>query len=78
MMVLTILYYVPFNKGFTISPFLDAGVDWIWETFFFYLNAFNVWLITSVLFPMKNAYLGMPVISTFIYSNGCGLYYWRY
>ena len=21
------LYYVPFNKGFTISPFLDAGVD---------------------------------------------------
>jgi glycine betaine/proline transport system permease protein len=66
------LYYVPFNKGFTISPFLDAGVDWIWETFFFYLNAFNVWLITSVLFPMKNAYLGMPVISTFILVMGAG------
>ena len=66
------LYYVPFNKGFTISPFLDAGVDWIWETFFFYLNAFNVWLITSVLVPMKNAYLGMPVISTFIIVMGAG------
>ena len=66
------LYYVPFNKGFTISPFLDAGVDWIWETFFFYLNTFNVWLITSVLVPMKNAYLGMPVISTFIIVMGAG------
>ena len=66
------LYYVPFNKGFTISPFLDAGVDWIWETFFFYLNTFNVWLITSVLVPMKNAYLGMPVISTFILVMGAG------
>jgi len=66
------LYYIPFNKGFTISPFLDAGVDWIWETFFFYLNAFNVWLITSVLVPMKNAYLGMPVISTFIIVMGAG------
>ena len=66
------LYYIPFNKGFTISPFLDAGVDWIWETFFFYLNAFNVWLITSVLVPMKKAYLGMPVISTFIIIMGAG------
>ena len=51
---------------------MDAGVDWIWETFFFYLNTFNVWLITSVLVPMKNAYLGMPVISTFIIVMGTG------
>jgi glycine betaine/proline transport system permease protein len=66
------LYYIPFNKGFTISPFLDAGIDWIWEAFFVYLNAFNVWLITSVLVPMKDAYLGMPVISTFIIVMGAG------
>tara|TARA_Y100000310_G_scaffold226795_1_gene228987 strand:- start:1922 stop:3352 length:1431 start_codon:yes stop_codon:yes gene_type:complete len=66
------LYYVPFNKGFTISPFIDAGIDWFWETFFVYLNAFNVWLITSVLVPMKDAYLGMPVISTFILVMGAG------
>ena len=65
-------YIIPFNKGFTISPFLDAGVDWIWETFFYYLNAFNIWLITSVLVPMKNAYLGMPIISTFILVMGAG------
>ena len=66
------LYYIPFNKGFTISPFIDAGIDWIWETFFVYLNAFNIWLITSVLVPMKDAYLGMPVISTFIIVMGAG------
>ncbi len=53
---------MPFNKGFTISPFIDAGIDWIWEAFFYHLNAFNIWLINSVLVPMKNAYLGMPVI----------------
>ena len=66
------LYYVPFDKGFTISPFIDAGIDWFWEAFFPYLNGFNVWLITSVLVPMRDAYLGMPVISTFILVMGAG------
>ena len=66
------LYYVPFDKGFTNSPFIDAGSDWFWEAFFPYLNGFNVWLITSVLVPMRDAYLGMPVISTFILVMGAG------
>ena len=66
------LYYVPFDKGFTISPFIDAGIDWFWEAFFVHLNGFNVWLITSVLVPMRDAYLGMPVISTFILVMGAG------
>ena len=66
------LYYVPFNKGFTSSPFIDAGIDWFWEAFFVYLNGFNVWLITSVLVPMKDAYLGTPVVSTFILVMGAG------
>ena len=44
------LYLIPFGKGFTIAPLLDAGVDWIWETFFYYLNIFNKFLITYVLF----------------------------
>jgi len=65
-------YFIPFAKGFSISPFLDAGVDWIWETFFYALNAFNIFLISNVLVPMKNAYLGMPVISTFILVMGAG------
>ena len=66
------LYFVPYEKGISISPILDAGVDWIWETFFYYLNAFNIFLITNVLVPMKTAYLGMPVISTFILVMGAG------
>ncbi|MDC0861164.1 ABC transporter permease subunit [Alphaproteobacteria bacterium] len=66
------LYFVPYEKGISISPLLDAGVDWIWETFFYYLNAFNIFLITNVLVPMKMAYLGMPVFSTFILVMGAG------
>ena len=66
------LYFVPYEKGISISPLLDAGVDWIWETFFYYLNNFNVFLITNVLVPMKTAYLGMPVVSTFILVMGAG------
>ena len=66
------LYLIPFNKGLTIAPILDAGIDWIWETFFYYLNAFNKFLITYVLFVMRDAYLGMPVISTFVLVMGAG------
>ena len=36
------LYLIPFNKGLTVSPILDAFVDWIWNTFFYYLNSFNI------------------------------------
>ena len=66
------LYIVPHNKGFTTEPFWQAGVDWIWDTFFFSLKAFNVFLITKVLMPMKNAYLGMPVAATFLLVMGTG------
>ncbi len=66
------LYIIPFDKGLTISPYLDAFIDWIWETFFYYLNAFNVFLLTSVLGPMKQAYLNMPVISTLFLVTGAG------
>ena len=40
--------------------------------FFYYLNAFNVFLLTSVLGPMKQAYLNMPVISTLFLVTGAG------
>jgi glycine betaine/proline transport system permease protein len=66
------LYIVPHNKGITTEPFWQAGIDWIWDTFFFTLKAFNVFLITNVLVPMKNAYLGMPVIATFVLVMGVG------
>jgi len=65
-------YLIPHNKGFTTADFWEAGIDWIWETFFYTLKAFNEWFIVSVLIPMKEAYLGMPVIATFTLAMGTG------
>ena len=64
------LYIIPIEKGLTIGPQIDAAVDWVWETFFFTLNAFNKFLIINILVPMKMAYLGMPVIATFTLAMG--------
>jgi glycine betaine/proline transport system permease protein len=66
------LYIVPHNKGITAETFLQAGVDWVWDTFFFSLKAFNVFLIQQVLMPMKAAYLSMPVAATFVLTMGIG------
>ena len=66
------LYLVPHNKGITAETFLQAGVDWVWDTFFFSLKAFNVFLIQQVLMPMKAAYLSMPVAATFVLTMGIG------
>jgi glycine betaine/proline transport system permease protein len=64
------LYVVPHNKGITTAPFWQAAVDWIWDTFFYSLKSFNEFLITKVLVPMKDAYLGMPVVATFLLMMG--------
>ena len=66
------LYIVPHNKGMSIAIYLQSGVDWIWDTYFFTLKVFNEWLILSVLLPVKAAYLGMPVIATFTLFMGIG------
>ena len=64
------LYIIPIEKGLTIAHYIDSGVDWVWDTFFYTLNSFNKFLLTQVLGPMKKAYLGMPVISTFTLAMG--------
>ena len=64
------LYIVPHNKGITTAPFWQAAVDWIWDTFFYSLKTFNVFLITKVLEPMKEGYLAMPVAATFLLTMG--------
>lgn len=64
------LYIIPHNKGLTTAPFWQASVDWIWDTFFYSLKSFNEFLITQVLVPMKEAYLGMPVVATFLLMMG--------
>ncbi len=63
-------YIVPHNKGITTAPFWQAAVDWTWDTFFFTLKGFNEFLITQVLFPMRDLYLGMPVVATFVLMMG--------
>jgi len=70
---LNYLNIVPHNKGISIAPLLQAGVDWIWDTFFFTLKGFNEWLILSVLMPVKAAYLGTPVVAVFTLVMGVGL-----
>lgn len=63
-------YLIPHNKGITTEPFWQAAVDWIWNQFFDSLNAFNKFLISNILVPMRDAYLSMPAISTFILVLG--------
>ena len=64
------LYLIPHNKGITTESFWQAGVDWIWDTFFYSLKGFNEWLIVDVLVPVKTAYLSMPVSATFVLMMG--------
>ena len=66
------LYLIPHNKGLTTQSFWQAGVDWVWETFFYSLKTFNEWFITGVLAPTKSAFLSMPVAATFLLTMGIG------
>ena len=66
------LYIVPHNKGITTENFWQTGVDWMWDTFFYTLTGFKIFLITKVLMPMKAAYLSMPVLATFVLTMGIG------
>ena len=63
---------VPHNKGISTEEFWNAGVDWIWDTFFYTLKIFNTWLIVEVLQPMRAIYLRMPVVATFVLVMGVG------
>ena len=66
------LFMVPHNKGISTEAFWNSGVDWILDNFFDPLKIFNTWLIVDVLIPMKNAFLRMPVVATFILFMGTG------
>ena len=65
-------YLIPHNKGITLGPLFQDGIDWFLETFFFSLQGFNKWLIVDVLFPMREAFLSMPVAATFFLVMGIG------
>ncbi len=63
-------YLIPHNKGFTTENFWQSGVDWMVNNWYTNLQAFNRGLIINVLVPMKNAYLSMPVVATFLLVMG--------
>ena len=66
------LFIVPHNKGISTEAFWNAGVDWILVNFFDTLKIFNTWLIVDILIPMKNSFLRMPIVATFVLFMGAG------
>jgi len=66
------LFEIPHNKGISTADFWNKGVDWIFDTFFIYIKAFNTWLIQEVLQPMRALYLRMPAIATIVLVVGAG------
>ena len=66
------LFEVPHNKGISTADFWNKGVDWIFDTFFVYIKAFNTWLIVEVLQPMRALYLRMPAVATLVLVVGAG------
>jgi glycine betaine/proline transport system permease protein len=65
-------FIVPHNKGISTEAFWNAGVDWILVNFFDTLKIFNTWLIVDILIPMKNSFLRMPIVATFVLFMGAG------
>ncbi len=65
-------FIIDTNKGITTDWFWQAGVDWIITNWYSSLEAFKVWFWEDVLSPIKNAFLGMPVIATFTLVAGIG------
>jgi glycine betaine/proline transport system permease protein len=65
-------YMIPHNQGITTENFWQSGVDWMVENWYQGLQGFNRWLITQVLIPLKTAFLGMPVLATFVLTMGIG------
>jgi glycine betaine/proline transport system permease protein len=66
------LFEVPHNKGISTADFWNKGVDWIFDTFFIYIKAFNTWLIVDVLQPMRALFLRMPAVATLVLAVGAG------
>lgn len=66
------LYFIHESQGFTTEKFWDFIVDWIITNAYHSLQSFNIFMITSVLMPMKGAYLSMPVAATLVLVAGTG------
>ncbi len=65
-------FIIDTNKGITTDWFWQAGVNWMVTNWYSALEAFKAWFFEEVLSPIKTAFLGMPVIATFILIAGIG------
>ncbi|SOB77474.1 glycine betaine/proline transport system permease protein [Marinobacter sp. LV10R510-11A] len=66
------LYFIDESQGFTTENFWDLIVDWIITNTYDSVQSFNFFMITSILMPMKQAYLSMPVAATLFLVAGTG------
>jgi glycine betaine/proline transport system permease protein len=66
------LYFINESQGFTTENFWDYIVDWIVTNTYHSVQSFNFFMITSILMPMKQAYLSMPVAATLFLVAGTG------
>ena len=66
------LYFISDTQGLTTKHFWDSIVDWIITNTYQSVQSFNVFMITSILVPMKEAYLAMPVAATLFLVAGIG------
>lgn len=66
------LYFINDSQGLTTEKFWDFIVDWIITNTYDAVQSFNFFMITSILMPMKEAYLSMPVAATLFLVAGAG------
>jgi glycine betaine/proline transport system permease protein len=66
------LYFINESQGFTTEKFWDFSVDWIITNTYQSVQSFNLFMITSILMPMKESYLAMPVAATLFLVAGTG------
>jgi glycine betaine/proline transport system permease protein len=66
------LYFINESQGFTTEKFWDFIVDWIITNTYQSVQSFNLFMITSILMPMKESYLAMPVAATLFLVAGTG------
>jgi glycine betaine/proline transport system permease protein len=65
-------YFIDESQGITTETFWDSIVDWIITNTYDSVQSFNFFMITSILMPMKEAYLSMPVAATLFLVAGTG------
>lgn len=66
------LYFIHESQGLTTEKFWDSIVDWVVTNTYHGVQSFNFFMIASVLMPMKEAYLSMPVAATLFLVAGTG------